>query len=307
MQINFTVSIAKILKKQDIKLIESEKMKAFISVDLEGMPYVVIPGQLNLKGSQYEEIRRIATKITLIVAEELNKNGFDKIIVADSHGPMVNLLVEELPEYVEIIRGSLRPTSMVAGAKDCDVVLFLGYHAKFGTMNSTFDHTYSGASVNKIVVNGIEASEYFLNTWAVGEYNIPCILLAGEKQLLEDDAKRYTPWVETVALKQSLSRLSALSPSLKTIEKELRATVNKALTNLKEKKTKPWKLDPPVKVILTLKDTHLADGVSLLPIVTRKDALTVTYEAKNMIEAYEIFQALMFISSCISGMLQTLG
>ena len=25
-------------------------MKAFISVDLEGMPYIVIPGHLNLKG-----------------------------------------------------------------------------------------------------------------------------------------------------------------------------------------------------------------------------------------------------------------
>ncbi|PIU58717.1 peptide transporter, partial [Candidatus Bathyarchaeota archaeon CG07_land_8_20_14_0_80_47_9] len=32
-------------------------MKAFISVDMEGMPYVVIPGHLNLKGALYEEAR----------------------------------------------------------------------------------------------------------------------------------------------------------------------------------------------------------------------------------------------------------
>ena len=50
-------------------------MKAFISIDLEGMPYVVILGQLNLKGSQYEEIRKIATQITLLVTDELHKNG----------------------------------------------------------------------------------------------------------------------------------------------------------------------------------------------------------------------------------------
>jgi len=67
-------------------------VKAFISVDLEGMPYVVIPGHLSLKGSLYDEARKISTKVTVIVAEELNKNGFDDVVIADSHGPMVNLL-----------------------------------------------------------------------------------------------------------------------------------------------------------------------------------------------------------------------
>ena len=90
-------------------------MKAFISIDLEGMPYVVIPGHLNLKGSLYNEARKIASKITLIVADELHKSGFDEILIADSHGPMVNLYVEDLPKYVDIIRGFPRPTSMVAG------------------------------------------------------------------------------------------------------------------------------------------------------------------------------------------------
>ena len=80
-------------------------MQAFISVDLEGMPYVVIPGHLSLKGSQYAEVRKFSTEITITVAEELHKNGFEKIIIADSHGPMVNLLVDDLPEYVEIVRG----------------------------------------------------------------------------------------------------------------------------------------------------------------------------------------------------------
>jgi D-aminopeptidase len=32
-------------------------MKAFVSVDLEGMPYIVIPGHLNLKGPLYERAR----------------------------------------------------------------------------------------------------------------------------------------------------------------------------------------------------------------------------------------------------------
>lgn len=73
-------------------------MKAFISVDLEGMPHVVIPGHLSLKGTLYDEARKIATKVTMAVADELNKNGFESVTVADSHGPMVNIFVDDLPE-----------------------------------------------------------------------------------------------------------------------------------------------------------------------------------------------------------------
>jgi len=282
-------------------------MKAFISVDLEGMPYVVILGQLNIKGSLYEEARKIATEITLIVAEELHKNGFETIIIADSHGPMVNLLIDDLPEYVEIVRGSLRPTSMVAGSEGCDVALFLGYHSKFGTVNSTFDHTYSGGSVHKLEINGVEVSEYLLNSYTVGDLGIPIIFMAGDKQLIEDDVKTLTPWVESVALKESISRLSAKSPSMKVIEKDLRSAVNKAVINVNENKVKPLVTNKPIKVKLTLRDTQQTDAITYLPFITRLDALTVEFTSSNMVEAYKTFQALMFISAGVTNMMRSLS
>jgi len=52
-------------------------MKAFISVDLEGMPYVVIPGHLNLKGVLYDEARKTSTKVTLTVADVLSPTVTD--------------------------------------------------------------------------------------------------------------------------------------------------------------------------------------------------------------------------------------
>ena len=281
-------------------------MKAFISVDLEGMPYVVIPGHLNLKGVQYEEIRRIATKITMIVTDQLHKNGFDQILIADSHGPMVNLLVEELPECVEIIRGSLRPTSMVAGVAECDAALFLGYHAKAATEKSTFDHTYSGGTVHKILINGVEASEFHLNGYVAGELNVPVILVAGDKQLLEDDVKTHAPWVETVALKQSYSRMSAKSPSMVKIEKTLRDAVNRAHSNFSEKTVQPLVTKTPVDVKLTLRSSHQADAIALLPYVERTDALNIEYSSPTMIDAYKTFEALTYISAAATGMLERL-
>lgn len=281
-------------------------MQAFISVDLEGMPYVVIPGHLSLKGSQYAEVRKFSTEITITVAEELHKNGFEKIIIADSHGPMVNLLVDDLPEYVEIVRGSLRPISMVAGVENCDVALFLGYHAKYGTAKSTFDHTYSGGSIHKILVNGVESSEFLLNSYVAGEYGVPSILVAGDLQLIEDDVKTITPWVESVILKESYSRLAAKSPSMKKIKQDLKTAVNKAVINFNEGNVQPLITEKPVKVNITLKSSEQADGVSLLPFIKRLSGLEIEYSASCMVEAYTSFQAIVYIAGAISGSLQRL-
>lgn len=281
-------------------------MKAFISVDLEGMPYVVIPGHLGLKGTLYDEARKIATKVTLIVVEELNRNGFDEIIVADSHGPMVNLLIEDLPEYVEIIRGCIRPASMVSGVEGCDVALFLGYHAKFGTAKSVFDHTYSGGSINRLEVNGIEVSEFLLNAYTAGDFNVPVVLVAGEAQLLDDDVKKYAPWAETVALKHSLSRVSSKSSSMLRIEKKLKAAIKRAVANFRQNKVKPLATKKPVKIGITFLTSHFADAAELLPIINRIDGLNIEYRAKNMMEAYKIFQMLVLAAAGTSALLANL-
>jgi D-amino peptidase len=278
-------------------------MKAFISVDMEGMPYIVTRGHLNLKAPLYEEARKIATKVTLIVAEELHKNGFSEVIIADSHGPMVNLLIDDLPEYVEIIRGFPRPVSMVSGVENCDAALFLGYHAKFGTAKSTFDHTYSGGSIHKVEVNGTAASEFLLNAYAAGESEVPVILVAGEAQLLKDDVKKYAPWTERVALKHSLSRVSARSPSMIKIEKELKAAVRKAVTSFKQHKIKPLVAEKPVKIGVTFQATHFADVAELLPTAKRLDGLKIEYVAKDMIEAYKTFELLALAATAMSTIL----
>lgn len=281
-------------------------MKAFISVDMEGMPYVVIPGHLNLKGVLYEEARKTATQITLTVAEELHKNGFDMVVVADSHGPMVNLHVEDLPEFVEIIRGFPRPLSMVSGVEDCDFALFLGYHAKFGTAKSTFDHTYSGAAINRLEINGAEASEFLLNAYVAGERNVPVILVAGEAQLLKDDVRKYAPWAKTVPLKYSLSRVSAKSPSMIRIEKELRLAVKQAVVAFKGKKAKPLSAQKPVKINVTFLTSLFADVAELLPNAKRTDGLRIEYAAKNVTEAYKTFELLILAAAGTSSLIAQL-
>jgi len=281
-------------------------VKALISVDMEGMPYIVIPGHLGLKGSLYAEARKIATKVTLTVAEELNDNGFDQVVIADSHGPMVNILVEDLPEYVEIVRGYPRPMSMMAGIEGCDAAVLLGYHAKFGTAKSTFDHTMSGGTINLVEVNGVACSEFLLNSYLAGEFKVPVIMVAGEAQLIRDDVKKYTPWAETLALKQSMSRLSARSPAMKIIEAELREVAKKAAQKHQKQQTELLVAKRPIKMGVTFQRTHFADSAELLPQAKRVDGLKVEFTAKNINEALGTLDLLILAAWGVQSLMQSL-
>ena len=270
-------------------------MRAFISVDMEGMPFIVSPEHLNVKKAMYSEARRIMTRITLPVIKTLYSKGFEEIVIADSHGPMINLLVEELPDYVKIIRGFPRPLSMVAGIENSNIAIFLGYHAKAGTIHSSFDHTYSGI-IRKLIINGVEVSECLLNAYVAGYYNVPVILVAGERKLIEDDVNKYLPWAEKVILKTSYSRYSSISPSLNKLVEILRKATERAIEKFKKGEMKIFKTKEPVNVEISFISSAYADIAELLPDVKRLNGTSIKFLANNVLDAYKMFELLIIAS-----------
>ena len=280
-------------------------MRAYVSVDLEGMPFIASIEHLYTRGPLYSEARRIMTKVTLWVAEALHREGFDEIFVADSHGPMVNIEVENLPDYAYIIRGYPRPTSMVIGIEGASAAIFLGYHAKAGSPRATFDHTFAGSVIDYIEINGVVASEFLINAYVAGHFNVPVILVAGDQRLLEDDVARYAPWVERVPLKSSYSRFASISPSLEKIKKDLEEAVKRAVEKLKKGEAKILKTSYPVEVKIRFLGTEMADTAELLPIVKRIDGKTIVYKANDIIEAYKILELLILAAARTAQFLRT--
>ncbi|MCD6373245.1 MAG: M55 family metallopeptidase [Thermococcus sp.] len=276
-------------------------MKAFISLDLEGLPYIVSREHLFVKGALYSEARRVATEVVKVTVEALHENGFDEIVVADSHGPMVNILPEEMPEYVELVRGFPRPLSMVAFAKGSDAAVFLGYHAKAGTGYATFDHTYSGASVDKLEINGVEVSEFLLNSYLLGSWGIPVILVGGDRRLIETDVKEFAPWAFGVPFKESPSRYAAKSPGMDRIKAVLRNGVVEAVERLKKGEARPLLTEEPVNVRLRFLRSDMADTAELLPFVKRIDGKTVEFEVRTVEEAYKVFELLTLAAAGVNA------
>ena len=278
-------------------------LRAFISLDFEGLPYIVSKSQLGSGRSLWDEGRKIATRVVCRVVESLLERGFKEIVVADSHGEMVNVHPDSLPEGVLLVRGFPRPTSMVAGAEDCSAAFLLGYHAAHGTKDATLDHTYSSSVIEAIEVNGVRTSEYLLSALVLGEMGVPVVLVAGD-EALRSEVERHTPWSVFVPLKRSLGRYSAVSPSLNTINRELDRGVEEALRRLKSGEARPLPVKRPVRVRMVFQSSGYAEVADYLPLARRVSGLAVEFEASTMREAYSTIELLVLAAYGLKSLVE---
>ena len=148
-------------------------MQTFISVDIEGVASVIHRDQTKLEGIEYETARRWMTDDANAAIEGALAAGATEIVVADSHGHMRNLLVEELHPSATLIRGALKPLCMLEGLQSqghpqTDAVLLVGYHAMAGTGTGILNHTFSGGAIYRLSLNGLTVGEVGFNAALAG-------------------------------------------------------------------------------------------------------------------------------------------
>jgi len=256
-------------------------MKAYISVDMEGLPGVSSLTMLGPGNTQFGRASSIMTRLVNIVVEELSNQGFDEIYVADSHGLMTNIDYLELDSRATLIQGYPRPFSMVTLMDSgFDAALFIGYHSAAGTPHGILDHTMSGRTFAEIRVNGRRVSEFILNSLYAGEHGVPVILLAGD-EYLANEVSEYSPWTVFVALKKGVSRYAAVYQGIDKVSEALREGVAKAVKKLKKNEVKPLKWETPYRVELVLRDSLLADILETLPVFKRISAYQVEFSVET--------------------------
>ncbi len=270
-------------------------MKAYISIDIEGLPGIASITMVSPRSSQYSWGSRIMTTIACETAKMLLENGFDKIVLADSHGYMTNIDYLEMPRNTTLIQGFPRPYSMLTGVDSSyDAVIFLGYHSGAGTVHGFLDHTMSSRVFQEIFVNNIRMSEYLLNSLYVGEKELPVILVAGDTYLREE-VQKHTPWTVFVEFKKGFTRYSAEYDSLEDVIDRLRRGLLIAVNRFKRGETKPFKLEKPYKTVIRVRDNLVADVLEIWSDLKRRDAYTLEYEAENAEKLLGIIELIAFI------------
>src|SRR5687768_343756 len=84
-------------------------LKVYISADLEGIAGVVTGDQLGPTGFEYGRAREFMTGEVLAAIAAAREAGATEILVSDSHGNGENLLIDQFPDDVRIVRSWPRP------------------------------------------------------------------------------------------------------------------------------------------------------------------------------------------------------
>lgn len=276
-------------------------MKLYISVDMEGLA-----GITNWKDEteDRERFRNAMNEQVEWVLEGISKSKHNKeithIYIADSHGGGQNLSYDRLndkDERVWMVSGSPRPQYMMPAMDDSfDMVFLVGYHAGAGEAASSMDHTYSGASVQNIYINGQLMNEGTINSAYAGiVHKVPVGLIIGDSGLERQmKGEGMMPWPEFVCTKQSLSRFSAVYKPKKLLKEETIAAVKKALDE--NERPQLYTLQAPYHCRMDLTNAAKCDQVQQMPGIHRTAGRTVEFESTSFTEIYDAIHGIATMS-----------
>ena len=264
-------------------------MKVFISVDMEGITGVVHWPHVMFKEPDYKEARDQMIADTNAAIDGALDAEVDEIIVNDAHDRMANLLLGKLNPKARLISGFIKPLGMMQGVEGVDAALFVGYHAKMGTLHAVLDHTLYGGSISRIRLNGIEVGEPELNAAVAGHFGVPVVFLSGDETMCRLAKDFIGNWVETAAVKRPIGRVAAECLHPEVTGKLIREGVKKALSNLSE--AQPLYVEVPVKIEIELASTEMADVASICPSAERLDGRTIAVQGETVLDAYHALEA----------------
>lgn len=226
-------------------------MKFIIAVDLEGVACTVGAPNNTLNSSpQYEFARIQATREANAAARALFDAGAEQVIIWDTHGSSLNLHYNDLDKRCDILLGVNFEHSWPTLDQSFSGVLMVGYHPMDNTPNGVIAHTYSSTGYQWVKVNGTEVGEIAIHAMVAGEFGVPVIFVASDDKGTAE-AKRFLPWVETVATKKGLGWNLALSKHPARVLDEIYEGVRRGVARLQD--MKPLSYNAPLKLEMRYK------------------------------------------------------
>ncbi|ABF45008.1 MULTISPECIES: M55 family metallopeptidase [Deinococcus] len=278
-------------------------MKVVISVDLEGVCGVnswvqVSPPEFGglVNAAEYQAARERMTLEAAAAAEGALAGGATAVLINDAHDAMRNLLPERLPEslppaQVRWTSGNDKPLSMVQGVQEEGVgaLLFVGYHARAGSVRGPLAHTWNGF-IRNVRINGRDTGEYGLNALVAGHYGVPVVFASGDDMAMAEIRDELGPQVVCVAVKEGLSSFAALHLHPREAQRRIRTGAEQAVRAARE--AKPYTTLWPARTELSFDHQARADQCERVPGVTRVDAVTVAYESPDALYLFQFFRML---------------
>jgi len=256
-------------------------MRVYISADIEGVAGVCGAQQTGTAGFEFTDARKWMTIEVIAAAEAAHEAGAGEVVVADGHGTAQNILPDELPDYVRLIRSWPRPLLQMQGIDNghYDAALYIGHHTSMASEKGLASHTYHSGCLRDIRLNGVSQSETTLNTMLAAHYGVPVIFSAGDADYVAH-VREMNPQVETVVTKEAIGFGSVNTLTPKVSGAAIREGVKRAFARRADIGVMPL----PESFVLELEFLRRGQPElwAMLPWVRRSGTFSVEVEMKSM-------------------------
>lgn len=265
-------------------------LKIYISVDMEGIAGVVSGEQLGPTGFEYGRARQWMTDETLAAIQGARDAGATEFVISDAHGNGQNLLIDQLPNDVTIIRSWPRPLMMMEGIDSTfAAAVFIGYHSSTSNMRGVRAHTMSSATLTGVALNGTQMPEGGVNAAIAGHFGVPVVAVSGDDAAVAEVSGIVggAP-MEGAVVKRAISFHAAATMTPKAAQELIRAKVKTGVE--KRAAIKPFTLRGSVTLDLSFKHYRTAEILAYLSIVTRTDAHSIRFVGRNVLEVSKFLE-----------------
>lgn len=270
-------------------------MKIYISVDMEGIAGVASAKQVQPQEKEYERFRRLMTQEANAAVEGALAGGAQAVVVSDGHGPMTNILVEELHPEARLLSGSNRLLCQMEGIdKTFAAAFFIGYHQREGGGDGILNHTLLGRIVQEVRLNGEPADEAAINAGVAGVFGVPTALVSGDTSVCAE-AERRLPGVVIAPVKESFDRYAGLSVTPQKAQTLIRERARAAVEAVRAGRLSPYRVPPPATFEVEFKRTAPAHMATLFPGVERRDPRTIAITDQDYLRAFKLFWGCLIV------------
>lgn len=163
-------------------------MKVFLSADIEGTAGITAFSEGDRTTPDWIEFRHLMTQEVIAACEGAYQAGATEIVIKDAHHTGRNIILDELPEYVRIVRSwSGHPYELMQEVNDTfDAAICTGYHAKAGDDGNPLSHTMLSGRVQQLRLNGAPIAEYHLAAYICGHAGVPIVFVSGDAAVCHD-------------------------------------------------------------------------------------------------------------------------
>ena len=266
-------------------------MRFYISADIEGIVGVVNRPETKTDGFDWQRARLWMTESVTAACDAAIDAGATELVVSDSHGSGMNLLIDRLPRQVQLVRSWPRPLGMMQGIEvgTFDGSMLIGYHTGSTHMTGILGHSFMGILVREVKLNGKVVSEGGFSAEIANHYGAPIIMISGDDAFCEE-TQGLIGEVEAAVVKWAYGTLSARSMVPEAAYALIRDKVRAAIQHRKDRKATPLK--GPITLDVSMKHRLPVEHLAYLKCFERTDAYTIRYVGDDM---EDVSKVLMFM------------